>query len=116
MSDTAAPGSSIRKRLLAFLITSHLLVVSAAAIATYIVASNAANNAYDRSLLDPALNIAENLAIDESGTYVALPNKALQVLTYDQLDSVIYQIRSSTNLVLEGVPELPAAPALAAGE
>ena len=55
---------SIRRRLLLFLISSLLIMVSGAAVVTYIVALHSANNAYDRSLLDPVLDIAEHARIE----------------------------------------------------
>ena len=61
---------------------------------TYWVALRLANNAYDRSLLDPALDIADNVRLDDSGAHVDLPQKALEALVYDQVDKVIFQVRS----------------------
>jgi two-component system sensor histidine kinase TctE len=42
-------------------------------------------------LLDPALDIAENLRIDSTGAHVDLPEKALEALVYDQVDRVIFR-------------------------
>src|SRR5882724_9952449 len=67
MSDAAAKPVSIRRRLLVLLIGSSMLLVTCAAVVTYFVASNSANNAYDRSLLDPAFDIADNVKLDAAG-------------------------------------------------
>src|SRR5258708_1347438 len=61
MNDAAPKPTSIRRRLLIFLISSAALMVSCAALVTYWVALHLANNAYDRALLDPALHIADNV-------------------------------------------------------
>ncbi len=90
MHDGAAAPTSIRRRLLVFLSGALLLMIAGASSVTYWVALRAANDAYDRSLLDPALDIADNLRIDATGARVDLPQKALEVLVYDHLDTVIY--------------------------
>ena len=111
-SDPPRPGS-IRRRLLVFLISSLVLMVAGAAIVTYSVAWRSANNAYDRSLLDPAFDIADNVSIDVHGAHVDLPQKALEALVYDQVDKVIFQVRSPANAIIDGVADLPAPPEFA---
>ena len=115
MSEARRPPS-IRRRLLLFLIGSLMLALSGAALVTYLVAVNAANNAYDRSLLDPVLDIADNVKVDAAGAHLDLPQKALEALVYDQVDKVIYQIRSPQNTIIDGDPDLPPPPPSKAGE
>jgi two-component system sensor histidine kinase TctE len=107
MSDTTARRTSIRSRLLQFLLGSLLLMVVGAAVVTYIVAVHAANDAYDRSLLDPVVDIAENITIGPSGPRVDLPRKAIEALTYDQIDRVIYQVRAADGRIVDGAADLP---------
>jgi len=107
MSDGASGRPSIRRRMLMFLISSLVLMVAGAGAVSYWVALRSANDAYDRSLLDPALDIAENLRMDANGAHVDLPVKALEALVYDQVDRVIFQVRSPTNAIVEGDPDLP---------
>ncbi len=116
MSDDASKPTSIRRRLLIFLISSAVLMVSGATAMTYWVALHLTNNAYDRSLLDPALDIADNVRLDKSGAHVDLPQKALEALVYDQADKVIFQVRSRDGEIIDGVPDLPSPPALATGQ
>ena len=59
--------SSIRRRLLLFLIPSFLLLAVGAAAVTYYVALRVATFAYDRSLLDPALDMAANVRMEPEG-------------------------------------------------
>jgi two-component system sensor histidine kinase TctE len=82
-------------------------MVSGAAIVTYWVAQRSANDAYDRSLLDPAFDIADNVNVDATGAHVDLPQKALEALVYDQVDKVIYQVRSPSGAIVDGVSDLP---------
>ena len=108
MPEVDAAPSSIRRRLLVYLGGSLLLVVLCVAIVTYAVAHRAANDAYDRSLLDPALDIADHIRTDGAGrTHVDLPQKALEALVYDQVDQVVYQVRGPDAAVVDGTTELP---------
>jgi two-component system sensor histidine kinase TctE len=116
MGDDARAPPSIRRRLLLILISSLVLMVAGAAGVSYWVALRSANDAYDRSLLDPALDIAENLRIDASGAHVDLPEKALQALVYDQVDRVIFQVRSPARTIVDGVRDLPPPPELGPGQ
>ena len=116
MSDDVLARPSIRRRMLMFLISSLLLMVAGAGVVSYWVALRSANDAYDRSLLDPALDIAENLRIDATGAHVDLPEKALEALVYDQVDRVIFQVRSPTNSIVDGVQDLPPPPELGPGQ
>jgi hypothetical protein len=113
MSDPALARTSIRRRLLLFLVSSLVLMVAGASAVSYWVALRSANDAYDRSLLDPALDIAENLRIDSTGAHVDLPVKALEALVYDQVDRVIFQVRSPTNSIIDVCPTCRRPPSLA---
>jgi two-component system, OmpR family, sensor histidine kinase TctE len=116
MSDAATKPFSIRRQLLLFLISAAVLMVSAAAAVTYFVALRATNNAYDRSLLDPAFDIADNVTLDVSGAHVDLPQKALEALVYDQVDKVIFQVRSREDAIVDGVLDLPPPPDVKPGQ
>jgi two-component system, OmpR family, sensor histidine kinase TctE len=85
-------------------------MVSGATVVTYFVALHSANNAYDRSLLDPAFDIADNVKLDAGGAHIDLPQKALEALVYDQVDKVIFQVRSPDNQIVDGVADLPPPP------
>ena len=113
MNDDGERPPSIRRRLMVFLIGSLLLMVAGAAIVTYSVAWRSANDAYDRSLLDPAFDIADNVSVDAHGAHVDLPQKALEALVYDQTDKVIYQVRTPGDVIIDGVADLPPPPPFA---
>src|SRR5262249_36304700 len=72
---------------------------------------------YDRSLLDPALDISENLQVDAAGVaHVDLPPKALEALVYDQVDRVVFQVRSPDGSIIAGDEDLPPPPELGPGQ
>ena len=115
MSERPAWSASIRRRLLLFLISSLLLMVSGAALVTYWVAQYTVTDAYDRSLLDPVFDIADNVRVDSGGAHVDLPRKALDALIYDKTDNVMFQIRSPQNAIIDGAPDLPPPPPVEPG-
>ena len=116
MPERGVAPTSIRRRLLVFLSGALLLMIVGAGSVTYWVALRAANDAYDRSLLDPVLDIADNIRVDATGARVDLPQKALEALVYDHLDTVIFQVRSDRGEIIDGDTELPPPPAMAPGE
>jgi len=116
MAEGSAPPPSIRRRLLVFLSAALLVLIVGAGTVTYWVALRAANDAYDRSLLDPVLDIADYIRIDSTGARVDLPQKALEVLVYDHLDTVIFQVRSDRDVIIDGDADLRAPPAMEPGE
>src|SRR5438046_7544974 len=109
------PGS-IRRRLLLFLIPSLLLLVLSASARTYFVALHVATSAYDRSLLDPALDMAANVTIDSDGPRLALLKQAQEALLYDHEDTLIFQIRAPGGAVIAGDEDLNLPPNLVPGE
>lgn len=115
-AEGAAASASIRRRLLLYLIGTLLLVIAGVAVVTYAVARHTVNDAYDRSLLDPVLDIAEHLRFDESGARIDLPTKAIEALVYDQVDRLFYQVRTADGTLVAGDADLPPLPAMAQGE
>jgi two-component system sensor histidine kinase TctE len=108
--------ASIRSRLLFYLTSALLLVIAGVAGVTYFVALRAANDAYDRALLDPVLAIAEHVRVDASGVHLDLTRNALEALVYDQVDRLYYQVRTPGGEVVDGDPDLPKPVELPAGE
>ena len=115
MNSAPPARQSIRRRLLVFLVGILLLLVGTAAVITYLVAVRAANDAYDRALLDPALDLQQNLRLVDGVTHLDLPPKAQEALMYDQADEVVFQIRAPDGRVIAGVDDLPAATELTHG-
>jgi two-component system sensor histidine kinase TctE len=116
MNERASLPTSIRRRLLVFLAGAFLLMWIADGGVTYWVVLRSSNDAYDRSLLDPALDIVDAIRIDATGVHLDLPQKALEVLVYDHADTVIYQVRSDDGAIFSGDPDLPAAPEMGLDE
>ena len=63
----ARPSPSIRRRLFVILVPAFLILVGIASALSYALAIKAAGTAYDRVLVDPVLDIAENVRQGEQG-------------------------------------------------
>ena len=113
--DSFAARGSIRQRLLLFLIPSLLLLVVGASAATYFVALHVATSAYDRSLLDPALDMAAHVQIDADGPRLTMLKQAQEALLYDHEDTLVFQIRAPDGAFVAGDGELGLPPNLARG-
>ncbi|HEV3240072.1 MAG TPA: sensor histidine kinase [Casimicrobiaceae bacterium] len=109
------PSATIRRRLLWFLIPPILLVVGAAVLTCYI-ALRAATAAYDRSLLDPALDLAASVSIGLDGPHLNLLRQAQETLLSDHEDRLVFQIRAPGGAVIAGDDALDLPPSLAPGE
>ncbi|MGH8850852.1 MAG: sensor histidine kinase, partial [Casimicrobiaceae bacterium] len=83
---------------------------------TYGVALSVATSAYDRSLLDPALDMAENVRTGTDGPHLDMLMQAQEALMYDHIDTMVFQIRAADGRVIAGTPDLAAAPVLGDGE
>jgi signal transduction histidine kinase len=115
MPDRVDRRVSIRRRLLLFLIPSVLILVIGASAVTYFVALHVATSAYDRSLLDPALDMAANVKTDANGPRLALLQQAQEALLYDHEDTLVFQIRGTEGTVIAGDGRLGLPPNLPPG-
>lgn len=86
-----------------------VVVLVASGIATYTSALHLATEAYDRSLLDPALAIATRLREGVAGVEIDLPASALDALRVDSSDRLFFSVSAGGRL-LAGHDALPAPP------
>jgi len=98
---------SVRRRLLILLTCSLLMLVAGATTVTYWIAVRAANAAYDRALLDPAVDLSDNIRMESGTARLELSRDAQDALMYDQSDKVVFQIRDSQGRIVAGDPSLP---------
>ena len=102
--------SSLRQRLSYWLLGPLLLLVTAGSLVSYRIALNAANKAYDSSLLDPVLAIASHLRRTGSRIELDLPSIAIEALRIDTEDRVFFQVLGPTGELIAGNPRLPLPP------
>lgn len=71
------------------------------------LATDFVTQAYDRSLYDAALDVSRRLRLRDGRLSVDLPPAAVDMLEFDDLDQVYYEVRSSSGEYVAGRNELP---------
>ncbi|MEW9617386.1 sensor histidine kinase [Shinella sp. S4-D37] len=105
---TLLPASSLRRRLLAWLLVSTAVIGIVALVDTYNEAVKTANEVSDRVLAGSALAIAERVVVTENGTLeVDIPYVALEMLTSAAQDRVFYRVEGPPGRFITGYQTLP---------
>ena len=102
---------SVRGRLLVWLLGLLAALLAASGVAAYRTALAIATDAYDRSLLDPALAIAQQLRFDNNAVVLDMPKAALEALRVDTSDRLFFSVVARGRLVV-GQNALPPPPAM----
>ncbi|MEO6276397.1 sensor histidine kinase N-terminal domain-containing protein [Roseateles sp.] len=99
--------SSVRHTLLLVLLTGMLCAVGAQLVLTWRTAVEAANAAYDRSLLGAIKSIDANISSASGGIGVELPYRMLEFFELTASGQVDYRVATEDGLVEIGSPDLP---------
>lgn len=99
---------SLRRTLLVVLLPGMLLVVGAELWATWRTAVDAANAAYDRSLLGAIKAMDANISTASGGLGVELPYRMLEFFQLTASGQVYYRVATEDGLVEIGNADLPA--------
>ncbi|MEJ6655086.1 MAG: sensor histidine kinase N-terminal domain-containing protein [Pseudomonas sp.] len=103
-------AGSLRRRLMVRLALILSLLLMMAAGVSYWSARNAADTAYDRSLLSSARAIAERLFDADGQLQVDVPYIALDNFAYDITGRLYYQVLGLQGEAVSGYDDLPAPP------
>jgi len=101
---------SIRRILTGWLVWPLAALILASTVPTYFLALNAANDAYDSSLLDPVRAVTKHISRDADEVIVNLPQAAMDMLSIGSRDRVLLQVRGPNNAIIAGNQYLPAPP------
>lgn len=101
---------SLRFLLFRRLLPAMLALLAAGAATAYWVALRSATLAYDRSLLDIALAIVEQLRIVDGKPLLKLTPQAKAVLLTDKFDRIFFAVRGPNDELLDGEAGLPLPP------
>lgn len=105
---TLFPASSLRRRLLLWLLVSTAVIGIIALVDTYYEAVKTANTVSDRVLAGSALAIAERVVVTENGMLeVDIPYVALEMLTSAAQDRVFYRVDGPPGQFITGYQTLP---------
>jgi len=105
-----ARPDSLQRLLARWLIGPLSVLVLVSAVPTYLTAINAAKDAYDSALLDPALAIASHLHVADDRIEIGLPLIALDALRIDSVDRVYFQVLGPDNQRVAGNAAIPLPP------
>ncbi|RSZ58979.1 sensor histidine kinase [Massilia atriviolacea] len=107
----AAPLGSLRSQLLRWLLIPLALLVALNAVSVYDNALDAADMAYDRSLLASTRALAERVAIKDGKVVADVPYVALDSFETDTLGRIYYKVSGIDGETVSGFDDLPPVPA-----
>jgi two-component system sensor histidine kinase TctE len=109
---TARPQKqkTLRRQLLGWLFWPLLTLWSVSSVIDYDIANRFVNLAYDRLLLESALDIGRQVKVLHDRIYVDLPEIAVQMLQSRESGRLYYQVTGPKNEYITGEPDLPPPP------
>ena len=90
---------SLRRLLLSWLLIPVLVLLALGGVGAFYMARSAANDAYDKELLDPMLALSQYIDADNGKPVLKLPSDARDPLLVDAYDNIYYQL-----LDIDGAP------------
>jgi two-component system sensor histidine kinase TctE len=99
---------TLRNQLLVWLAVPLLVLWSISSAVDFDIAKRFVNLAYDRALLEAALDIGRQVKLVDDQIYVDLPEVALQMLQSRESDRLYYLVIGPGNEYITGEPDLPA--------
>jgi len=103
-------AKTLRRQLIAWLAGPLFILWSVSTLIDYDIAKRFVNLAYDRALLEAALDIGRQIRIINDRIYVDLPEVALQILQTRETGSLYYLVTGPTDEFISGEPDLPRPP------
>ena len=104
------PPTSLRRKLLLWLLPAMLLMMAAGALTAYSIALRSAIRAYDRALLDTALALAGQIHVRTGKLALNLPKEAEEILLTDKFDQIFFRVLDSDGHDIVGDQRLPMPP------
>ncbi|SFU77375.1 sensor histidine kinase [Pseudoduganella namucuonensis] len=109
-SAAAAPLGSLRRQLLVWLLVPLILLMAVNAVSVYRNALDAADMAYDRSLLASTRALAERVSIVDGKVVANVPYVALDSFETDTLGRIYYKVTGINGETVSGFGDLPPVP------
>jgi two-component system, OmpR family, sensor histidine kinase TctE len=108
---THATGrKTLRRQLLIWLFWPLMMLWSVSSVIDYDIANRFVNLAYDRALLETALDIGRQVKVLNDRVYVDLPEIAVQMLQTRQSGRIYYLVTGPNSEYVTGEPDLPPPP------
>ena len=103
-------GTSVRYRLLGWLLVPLVALLLVGVLADYGTAVGPANAAYDQALIDTAIAIAGQIKAERGELIADLPPTAAKMLRTDQYDQIYFAVAGPNGTVVAGDNGLPLPP------
>lgn len=100
-------GRTLRRQLLVWLTAPLLLLWVMSTVVDHDIAKRFVNFAYDRALLETALDIGRQVKVIQNRIYVDLPDVAVQILQTRDSGRVHYLVTGPNDEFITGEPDLP---------
>ena len=107
----AAPLGSLRGQLMRWLLVPLIFLMALDAVSVYRNALDAADMAYDRSLLASTRALAERVSVQDGKVVVDVPYVALDSFETDTLGRIFYKVSGINGETVSGFADLPPVPA-----
>jgi len=102
---------TLRRQLIAWLAAPLFVLWSVSTVIDYDIAKRFVNLAYDRALLEAALDISRQVKVLNDRIYLDLPEVALQILQTRESGGLYYLVTGPKDEFVSGEPDLPRPPA-----
>ena len=103
-------ATTLRRQLIAWLAAPLFVLWSVSALIDYDIAKRFVNLAYDRALLEAALDIGRQVKVVNDRIHVDLPEVALQILQTTESGNLYYLVTGPKEEFISGEPDLPQPP------
>jgi signal transduction histidine kinase len=98
---------SLKSGLTLRFIVAALLLLLLDGIACYRIAAHFANLVYDRWLIDSTRSLAQALRVEAGEVRIILPEVALQIFQFDEIDKTVFRVDSDRRGLIAGDAALP---------
>jgi two-component system sensor histidine kinase TctE len=103
-------ATTLRRQLIAWLAGPLFVLWSVSTVIDYDIAKRFVNRAYDRALLDAALDVGRQVKVLNDQVYLDLPEPALQILQTRDSGQLIYLVTGPDHDYVSGEPDLQRPP------
>ena len=100
-------ATTLRRQLIAWLAAPLLVLWLVSSVIDFDIAKRFVNLAYDRALLEAALDISRQVKVINERIYLDMPEVALEMLTTRESGGFFYLVTGPTEEFVSGVPDLP---------
>lgn len=104
---TEPAGHSLQRRLLVTMAGGFAILIVLISLLLWGYARNAANRTHDLLLAGAGLSILDRTSVGPAGVTVDLPNSAMEILSLNPVDRVLYRIFIPNEREITGTEDLP---------